>query len=287
MKRVPTLVVASIVAAAWSSAALAKTPPKACEKRMKLLEQRLAAIPTHIGFGLSPLQVEPPTAEVGEIVMERGLIMDLKGTAFAFEGVIVEDGVKAFGDQADKIRSVEKMIGLEKAPAFLRIDRRTPLSDAIPFMCKVAEERAVHVVVRNPKTKYTPYDPPAPPPSVTDIVTTMMQRTEPAGRAELVTRAFMDAIKGCDALVSAVGAVNVAPPVERMRYLKRAVVSGARACGCDAVDVAAIEALIILMAAPISPPTVAFAPPLPCGQDKPYGLPKDAKFDELVKKIAP
>lgn len=285
MKRVQVSFVV-LVAATASVPALAKKPnAKACEQRLQLLDQRLKAVPAHIGFGLSPIQVEPPEANVGEVVMDRGLIMDLKGTAFAFEGVIVEDGVKAYADQADKIREVEKMIGRTQAPAYLRIDHRTPLKDAIPFMCEVAKQHAVHIVVKNAAAPYTPYTPPDPPASVRDIITTMMQRNDPAGRAELVAKSFMQAIQGCDALVSAVAAVNVAPPAERMGYLRRAVVSGVRACGCGAVDVDALESLIILMAAPVTPPTVAISPPLPCGQAKPSGLELTATFGELVERL--
>ncbi|MEQ9500212.1 MAG: hypothetical protein RIT81_25280 [Deltaproteobacteria bacterium] len=269
-----------------ASTASAKKKADACAQRTKLLEERLAAIPTHVGFGLSPITSDPPTAELGEVVRTRGIIIDIKGTKLGVEGVLVQDGLKAFDDQADKIRVVEKMIGKANAPAYLRVDRRTPLEVALPFMCKLAEQRAVHVVVKNPKLAYTPYEPPPAPESIRELVTSVMQRKEPGGRAEVLSGRFMQAVKGCDALVSAVGAVNVAPPAERMSYLRRAVVAGVKACGCDTVDVPTVEALVIMMAAPISPPTVAFSPQLPCGQDAPYGLPMDATFDELVARWA-
>lgn len=274
-----------ILLSTFVGAAEAK-PTKSCKARVALLEKRLDAIPTHVGFGVSPIQVEPPTVEAGEPVMTRGIIVDIKGEALGIEGVLIEDGLKTYDEQRSRMKEIEGMIGDVGAPAYVRVDHRTKISTALPFLCSMAEERPVHLVVRHARLEGKGYQPPPPSETARKLIGDIMQQKDPSARAALMANSFSATIRSCDALVSGMDAVRFAPATSRTHFMKRIVVDGVRACGCEAQDVETLESLLILMSAPVSPVTHALSKPLPCGQAKPHGLSQEETFGKLVAELA-
>lgn len=285
-RRVRTMRFAIVLSAAVSVATPAIAKPKrptTCAQRVEILQGRLAEIPTHVGFGPPPMQLALPASKQSKEVTERGAIVDLRDKDLAFEGVLMkttlDQGTAAL---IKRIELLERVIEADKAPVYLRIDSKTPVGRAMKLSCELSKNRTVHYVVANPDAPEPSYLPARPPEKVKQLIADVVAAPDPNRRSALLTKAFEEAITKCTALTDAVAAVSLTRPEERPRFLKRALIDGVRACECKGVDIDTLEALTIMITAPISKASYSIVPNLPCGQPKPFGLDPTASFGELV-----
>lgn len=224
-----------------------------CRPRVAQLSKNLASITigAHISFGTSILGVELPAATRAELVKVPGVVVEVRDGRVAFDGVVLDGKGAQLGENLD--RQLEAMIASETElpedsphrgrPAYLAVDHRTKVSDALGPMCLVASKRSARLVVAQRSSK--PTTAPAKSKAPTWLENELATAAEtPSLRGQLLSRALDRAIGSCQPIVDRIHKLPEDPAGQGAAF-KRALVEGLTACDCAGADVDALEALVL------------------------------------------
>ncbi len=222
----------------------------ACEPRVTEMRETLASVPDNPSPPAPEFDL-PVVADGAEPFAAEGPALEIEGDVIRVDGrdLGIDRTIEALGNLRQQWAQLRP--GTD-APDFLyvMVDAETPVATAGPLLARLAEADWKLRLVVSTGEEVTEQEPSHPSPEWLEAQTARLETLGPSDQAMAMAGLMGVALGGCGQALQAFGTLSSADFDTRARLIREGLPDAVLACHCEALDMDALEVLLIQAGGP-------------------------------------